>query len=521
MFLHTRSIFAWAGGGLRPAWFGLCMLLFALAAPAQAQLAQAVSGNNQVIAVGATSAPMVAQFQSVEGPVAGSPVNWSFLVLDGSASASLATSQNTADNLGRAANTLIVSAATPSSPTAGGVIIEVRASGPGGTVAFSITVLAGTPAGGELDPCLLQQRVSALSGMALASLDAQRRNLHERLRQLRLQRKAALAGVTPPHTAGLAAQLATGEREAAEAAEGAPRGWGAFASADVERAELDSGAAGNGFDLQTQGLTLGGDYSFEGNHVLGAGIGFLSADTDLHRSGETQEARGISFSLFGSYVPSEDTYLDLIATWGRNRYKLRRASADIALVGAAGGGFVCPGLPLQTQAQVPQAGGDPKGRQYLISITGGWDLSRGALSFGPYFRIDHLRARVDGYDEVAAPGVALRVSEQTARQQRFALGMQASRAIGMSWGVLIPNARLEWERQFGKRSDAVAANRIANALVTLSASPLTEDRSYGNLALGVQGQFPHGISAFVSFEKQFAKQDFDRNRVTMGIGIPF
>ena len=61
--------------------------------------------------------------------------------------------------------------------------------------------------------------------------------------------------------------------------------------------------------------------AFLGNNVLGASLGFLKADTDLDAGAGTQSAKGYSFSLYGSYVPQENAYIDGILNVGHKHVR--------------------------------------------------------------------------------------------------------------------------------------------------------------------------------------------------------
>ena len=57
--------------------------------------------------------------------------------------------------------------------------------------------------------------------------------------------------------------------------------------------------------------------------MLGAALGLLKADTNV-ADGGSQDAKGYSLSLYGSYVPLENAYLDGIVNVGRNDYDSQR-----------------------------------------------------------------------------------------------------------------------------------------------------------------------------------------------------
>ena len=69
---------------------------------------------------------------------------------------------------------------------------------------------------------------------------------------------------------------------------------------------------------------------------VGAALGLLKADTNV-TDGGSQDAKGYGLSLYGSYVPMENAYLDGIVNVGRNTYDSQRqqsAGGVATLIGA-------------------------------------------------------------------------------------------------------------------------------------------------------------------------------------------
>ena len=100
--------------------------------------------------------------------------------------------------------------------------------------------------------------------------------------------------------------------------------WGVFVNGDVDVGRQSTTGTQTGFKVTSKSITLGADYRFAGNHVAGASLGFSKADTDLDAGAGSQDAKGYSFSLYGSYVPQENAYVDGILTVGHNKYDSQR-----------------------------------------------------------------------------------------------------------------------------------------------------------------------------------------------------
>ena len=96
--------------------------------------------------------------------------------------------------------------------------------------------------------------------------------------------------------------------------------WGVFLNADFDHARKAAVDAQLGFKVRTNNFTVGTDYRFPGNHVLGASVNYIRSDSDLDQGEASQDAKGYGFTLFGSYVPAPNGYIDAIVNVGHNKY---------------------------------------------------------------------------------------------------------------------------------------------------------------------------------------------------------
>jgi len=279
--------------------------------------------------------------------------------------------------------------------------------------------------------------------------------------------------------------------------------WGVFVNGDVTIGKQSSvqteSVTQTGFKLTSKGITVGSDYRFDNNSVLGAAVGFLRADTDLNESMGTQDAKGYSFSVYGSYAPVPAAYIDLIFNAGHNTYDSQRRQST-------------SGDP---------ATSNTSGDQWGVALSFGYNFTRGAVTAVPYARIEYIDAKVNGFTESGAPGEALTVSEQHVTATTISLGGQASYAISTEWGVVIPYGRIEFQHIAQSSTQDVYAG-IAGTLFPATVVPtLGQDKSFGNFAVGVSGFFAHSISCYFNYEQLFGQETYRQQRYTLGVRYNF
>jgi outer membrane autotransporter protein len=277
--------------------------------------------------------------------------------------------------------------------------------------------------------------------------------------------------------------------------------FGVFIQGDVDIGKFDGSGSQQAFDVRTKGLTLGADYRFKGNHVLGAAIGVMKADTDLADDVGSNDAKGYSFSLFGEYVPFDKAYVDVTANFGRNRYESTRR-----VIGAAGDRV--------------DYNGSVHGDQFGVSVVLGYQYFVDSLTLQPYGRVEYVDAKIDAFRESGGPD-ALEFGGQHYRSTVLSVGGQAHYSIAMSWGALVPYARAEYQYTAHSSADQVTA-QLAGVAASNSVLPaLGVDRNYGNIALGATALMPQGISGFFNYQHLLGKQDFREDRFTLGVRLDF
>ena len=355
-----------------------------------------------------------------------------------------------------------------------------------------------------------------MAELATAAPLAQIHNIRLHLEQLRLRRNPSVIEALRVSVAGRPMPSFGAFALASKDKDGRPvvqRGGGAsadqdpferlgfFVNGDVEIGKHSATGLQNGYDLNTKGVTAGVDYRLPGNGVIGAALGVMKSDADLADSGGSQDGRGYSFSAYGSFVPATGAYVDVIALGGRNKYDTKRLE------------------PAGT-ATTAEYDSNTHGRHFAFALTAGADFNRGPVTMNPYVRFDHVDAKIDGFSESGDAGAIL-VRDLSLRQTVVTLGGQLSYAMSTSWGVLMPNARLELQRRVQGDNRTVNAALLADPTINATAPLEPVDRSYGNVSIGASAVLPKGVSGFFNYERQFGRDNFSNAKYTAGLRFEF
>ncbi len=289
---------------------------------------------------------------------------------------------------------------------------------------------------------------------------------------------------------------------------------GAFINGDLGFGEVDATDREDGLEFDGGGITAGLDYRINDNAVIGAALGYTSLDADFDSSatvsGGEVDADGYTLAVFGSYFTG-DFYVDGVIGYGSNDYDLTRR-------------IVVPtnSANPDNQGANRTATADTDSDQFALSISAGYMLNSGALSYGPYARLSYLDGEIDAYEEQGAAGLNLAVDKQDVESLVTAIGGQVAYASSQSFGVVQPYARLEWHHEFRNDTQLIRAQYVFdprdNPLVVRTDSP---DRNYFLLGLGASAIFQGGVQGFASYETTLGLDDVEDHRFTLGARFEF
>ncbi|MFT6904381.1 MAG: hypothetical protein ACJAS1_001035 [Oleiphilaceae bacterium] len=275
-------------------------------------------------------------------------------------------------------------------------------------------------------------------------------------------------------------QLQTGGSAGAESSNTNFSPFGFFINGSISIGDKDSSVTERGYDLDSDNYTMGLDYRYSDKLVVGAAYGISASDVEFNSTGDSMENTVNNLFLYGSLF--EDNFY-LSTTLGYAFGDLDTARRIIF------GGF----------NQIAKGSTDTS--QILFQVNGSYDLSQGALSFGPYMQLDVIEGTIDSYTETNGGGFEIAFEKQDISSQLLTVGAQAQYALSYSWGVLLPNMRIEIKNEFNDSGEAIRG-RFAldptNTAFSISADNI--DNFWLLYGGGVSAVFQHGLSAYVDFE---------------------
>jgi subtilase-type serine protease len=262
-----------------------------------------------------------------------------------------------------------------------------------------------------------------------------------------------------------------------------------FVNARYEIGDHDAVGATEGYDFKGYNLTFGIDRDIGKNSIVGVAFGYGQQDSETDSKSIKDDVETYQLSLFGSWAPRPDTYVEGVLTYGRSNHDVTRDT----------------GLNTVTAS--------PDSEEILAALHVGRLFEHGNTIYGPFGGIQYARTKVDGYEESGVGG--LEVGSQTGKSVTAHVGIQASTTIEKPGVTLVPQIRFSIEHEFEDNNRSVLSGPIGGTL-----SPVTvlgeDDGTYGRLTLGLAANSKDGDSSFrVDYEGVVFRNNIDDHAITL------
>lgn len=235
----------------------------------------------------------------------------------------------------------------------------------------------------------------------------------------------------------------------------------------------NAGTQRSGFRFTTGGVTAGADYRVSDRVSIGAGFGYGHDSTDIGSAGTKSTGDAYSVALYGSLRPLPALFLDGVAGFGTLSFDSRRWVTDA-------GDF---------------ATGKRNGRQVFASVSAGYEHRDRTWLISPYGRFSVSESTLDRFSETGAGIDALTYFAQTVTTVSGTLGLRTELVRQTRWGIFLPYARIEYQRDLNGQSHAgLAYADLASfgPAYTVSGSPYGRDR----VQVGLGTKFRTGSLTF-------------------------
>jgi uncharacterized protein YhjY with autotransporter beta-barrel domain len=301
------------------------------------------------------------------------------------------------------------------------------------------------------------------------------------------------------------------ERRAAASSD-AGRGFGLFFTADYEKFEQDTTRFEGGFDRDTVAGTLGADYAFTASFILGAAFNYSHEFGNYEGVGGGFDHDTYGGFVYTSLAPAPQAFVDLVAGYLWKDYGFERR-VTLTVPPPAGGRPLIVDGPTR---------GDTTGDELRVSASGGYDFVFGNVTVGPRLGVHYRDRTIDGFRESGRTGLEIAYDNQNITSLTMNAGVFGSIAISTGFGVILPQATIEYVHEFLDDQRSVGfqlVQDLAGRKFRFATDP--PDRDYLYVTPGISVVFPGGITAFANFRELVGYRDRSSHAASLGVRIPF
>lgn len=267
----------------------------------------------------------------------------------------------------------------------------------------------------------------------------------------------------------------------------------------VNFGKMQPGTSDNGIDFTTSGVSFGADKQVASKLTLGLGVGYGHDLSDVGQHGSRSSVNSYNFAFYGSYQPSESTYIDAVIGYQWLQFDARRYVTD-------------DGNTVH---------GSRDGKQIFGSFSVGYQHQADDMMLTPYGRLDIARASLDGYTETGDSVFALDYQRQTVKTSTATLGVLAQWTAKRDYGSWAPQLRAEFGHDMQGSSQATMryADLIDGPLY--QATLIGQSRNHTMLGAGVALQTTRGWVLRAEYQNYLDNTSKDNQSILLGVEKKF
>jgi len=296
----------------------------------------------------------------------------------------------------------------------------------------------------------------------------------------------------------------------AEVTGGSGSRFDVFVSGTYQSLDRDVTEFEDGYDSSVVLATVGADYRFTDRIVGGVLATYQSQDGDFDGQGDF-EATVFEPALYVSYLPTDATFLQVVAGWGDHDFDTRRG-VEFTIDRQGGGGVTeLSGI----------ADSSTGGSATTLGALFGWDRSVRHFTFGPRVGANYRETDVDGFVESGDTGLELRVGDRTVDSFQGVIGFYGTAAYSRKSGVLLPYVSVDYVHEFEDEPTILEAQLVEDlrgaGATSFNYQTNAPSSDFFNLGIGLTAGFPRGIWPYVSLRAMIGNDHFDSFAATAGV----
>jgi len=318
--------------------------------------------------------------------------------------------------------------------------------------------------------------------------------------------------------------------------------WGGFLNGSFGYGKKDDTDLENAFDFDGSEITLGLDYRFRNDFVLGVLSGYKEQAIDFDEAASSIrvvdggiDVEGIGGMLFGLYQ-GERFFFSASVGFENLEYDVERRIKY---------GSNNP----DRESANSVASSEPEASTVTATLNLGYAFHAGRFTFEPFLNAEYLEITIDEFSEIRSrtpqgeidfAEFQLNVAEQEVESLDMSLGARLQYTWTPGFGVVVPYARIEAHNEVERDSREILAgyaalgdSSLGNGLLTFSVPTDEVDQHWWTWAAGLSvvlrggrqrtydGPIMGGLMAYIQYEAIEDFDNYDQSIVSGGFRYEF
>jgi len=289
--------------------------------------------------------------------------------------------------------------------------------------------------------------------------------------------------------------------------QGLDTGFGLFINGNTSFGNSKSSVNQQGYNFDSAGVTLGGDYRFTDNFFMGLAFGYNGSDTNYESNKGGLSTDTYSATLYTTYNQPNGYFIDFVARYGYSDIKGQRR-------------FAKPADPTNYDMS---ANSNYSANDYGIDIETGWEFIYAGLSFQPYVGVSVNYGEMSAYQETAGIGGTTNadlfgVGTQRSYSAQTTLGADLSYVFSTDYAVLIPRFNFEWHHEFLEDyARVVDSYALSDPSAITSVFNDTPDSDYFSIGGGLSAALPYGLSTYLNYNTVLSTSLLTSHNINGGV----
>jgi outer membrane lipase/esterase len=336
--------------------------------------------------------------------------------------------------------------------------------------------------------------------MGISGASFQTANLSERLSDLRHGIKGmSLNGLYFKNGNGTPVMLASANPDLTDMLpKGLDERWGFFVKGNAVYGDQKDTPERTGYDFTNMGITMGSDYHFTKNFILGLMLGLNASRANVDSIGSKVKMDGYTFGAYGTWYKSS-FYIDSSISYGLTKYDNTRR-------------IVFPGLDRT-------ANSSPHGSQFTTYAGAGYDLRKNNWILTPKLSLQYIKLNIDSYTESNAGALNLDVDKQNTESLQGNIGASVSYVWQTDKAVIMPNIRASYGYEFSRNTQYVVS-RLVQGSSPFSIETIPPDRNFMTLGAGITALTSRDMSVYINYDVQIGDR-YVAHGVNAGVRVGF